>query len=383
MSRISNRAIAGLSASILTALMSQTALAGVVNVHVTVPAVHVHVPAPAVHIRAPDLSVRQASRIGHHKSYNRSWEQSATVKQPSAVRHPTSAEQIRLPPMAIEQAMQSITNFATLTGGSDPEQDLGASNTNIPTPTGGSDPEQDLGASNTNLPTPTGGNGSPQKLGAASDLRDLNLNPYSGGPGSGPYGGPNSGGSQVAAPLMGGRAGMVSEDPPTLGGPEADGVLTVVPLVHEPTGTATIGTITIVIRGSSSGTNQTGGSSGGSGGGSSSTSDTSDNSDNSTKGGTNQPDGNCNDSGCGSSEPGDNVSATGRGAINLKAIGARQAQTVDPGPDPTGLSGSPATQLMNASRSGHGGDFGDVGGGVTTPSEIAAMNRMLSAHVGD
>ncbi len=58
MPRLSNRVFAGLSASALSVLMSQTALAAVVSVHVPVPTVHismptVHVVAPVVQVKAP------------------------------------------------------------------------------------------------------------------------------------------------------------------------------------------------------------------------------------------------------------------------------------------------------------------------------------------
>lgn len=53
MSRISNAARAGLAAGTLSLLMSHTALASVVNVHVPVPVVHVSVPVAPIGVKTP------------------------------------------------------------------------------------------------------------------------------------------------------------------------------------------------------------------------------------------------------------------------------------------------------------------------------------------
>ncbi len=56
MPRLANRVFAGLSASTFSVLMSQTALAAVVSVHVPVPTIHVLV--PTVHVAAPIVQIK-------------------------------------------------------------------------------------------------------------------------------------------------------------------------------------------------------------------------------------------------------------------------------------------------------------------------------------
>jgi hypothetical protein len=370
MSRISNLAVAGLAATTLSTLMSQTALARGMHFAGPGPAFHaavptVHVPVTAVHLRAANLSVRQADarEVRHDKSNNGlTWKQPASVKpantvQAGAVRLPMVAIQFQLPPAALSQVnnpAQSQWNWLSSPAGNNPAQDQW----NWPSSPGGNNPAQDQW----NWPSSPGGNNPAQNQWTWPSFA-TNGTPYSGVPGSGPYG--SNGGAAVT--LLNGQQGMVSDDQ------NDPNYLAPVSLV-DPFGS----------QSSNGGSNQP--SSGNSGQGNAGGTPNALVSVGSasivgqtTQGGSSK--GNCT-TGCGS-EPGDgdNDGATVAGSAAIKAAALLKAERVDPGPDTNGVSGG--ATLLNASSLGHSGDFADVGASGITSAEMAAVNRVVSGHQGD
>jgi hypothetical protein len=70
MSRLSNRVLAGLSASAFAVLMSQTAMAGLVNVHVSVPTIRI--PVPTARVAVPTIQVKTSAFKTTNLTANRS-----------------------------------------------------------------------------------------------------------------------------------------------------------------------------------------------------------------------------------------------------------------------------------------------------------------------